>query len=466
METQVVHLWESVTELAYNAAADTVSIASTLRRDGSTVSGVVSCTIQFYDAGTLIKQFDNNGAPDAQGFYNFNWAAPTGLQSGKVYNVVTTMSIASGGVFKTPRTFNITDTKKLEEVSSEVASKIDVPLSQVRDSISNTVTNQLSAQSVVIQGQLDAQTTALSSQLNNQTSLVSNKLDQQTTIIQTQMNTLTGSLVSLENATTEVQNATDDVKSATSDLEETNMKFAGRLLIPTSVLLGDDFVIRYRGGKTGLIPFLRVLSNEGEPILQQQPMKPVPDVEGLYEYVFPRISTAEFTAGKAVTVMVEENETGNFEAGSVFIESTTLSEVQGLVAAGMGKSKELQEISEQIKGVSNVVSEKGYIGQMLEALKKQVTEIPEVLRKDRSNKKMQNQIQEVAEQISTLAGDKGLNLGELMDVSVQEGLEQSPSLREIRKRSDKMQGAIEVVQQTIERELVNDETPIVEVVYS
>jgi hypothetical protein len=164
--------------------------------------------------------------------------------------------------------------------------------------------------------------------------------------------------------------------------------------------------------------------------------------------------------------MVEENTTGNFEAGSVFIESTTLSEVQGLVAANMGQNSTLKEISEKIKGVTDMMSEKGYVGQMLQALKKDVNELPATLKKDKTSSKMQAQMSEVMEQITTLAGDKGLSLGELMDISVAEGLEQAPSLREMRKRSDKMQGAIEIVQETIERELVGDETPIVQVVYS
>ena len=76
------------------------------------------------------------------------------------------------------------------------------------------------------------------------------------------------------------------------------------------------------------------------------------------------------------------------------------------------------------------------------------------------------QMNEIAQKIDSLAGDEGLNLSELMQTSVQEGLEQAPGLREVRQRTDRIQGAIEIVQERVEKNLVGDEAPIIKVVYS
>jgi hypothetical protein len=132
----------------------------------------------------------------------------------------------------------------------------------------------------------------------------------------------------------------------------------------------------------------------------------------------------------------------------------------------MGQSSILKEINEKVTGMTELMGDGGYIGQMLQSLKKDIENLPSQIANDKNSSRMALQINEVAQKIDTLAGNEGMNLSELMQISVQEGLEQAPSIREIRQKADRIQGGIEIVQEKIEKELIGEDAPIIKVVYS
>ncbi|HEX9780026.1 MAG TPA: GPI anchored serine-threonine rich family protein [bacterium] len=447
METQVVHIWEAVTELAYDPGVDRVSIASTLRRDGSTVPGAVACDIKFYDTGTLIRQFTNNAAPDAQGFYNFTWDPPTGLVGGKVYNVVTTISIATGGVFVTPRTFTITTEKKLQEVQDTVNTKLDIPLSQV----SNQIQTQLDAQSDIIQDAIDDFETKTGEQI---------------------------ALLSQEAAN--IREAGEQLEEQAVQLEAVNKKFAGRLMLPDTVLLGDrDVVLSYRAFE-GLVPLITVttLDQKGSEVViaQFEPMSPNPERPEVYNYVIPEINSPPFVAGKFVSVVVEAEvfehpllegpPVKNLEAGAFIVESTTLSTLEGLVAGQAGVKGIVGDVFNLMRVLSNSFGAGTNIVELLNGLNTKVDALPREVAKaiesQGSSRQMRATINEVADQLRALAGD---NMGYDFSQIVGKALDESASVQDIRKKADAVQGTTEVMQILMERQYGGVDAPVVHVIY-
>ena len=117
METTVIHIWRSYSEVAYISTTDTLSVSSWLERDGSVIPGVVSVKVDIYDLGTLIKTLASS-TPNATGTFNLSWT-PTSLASGKVYTTITEITNATGAKFKTPGAFDITAAKRLEEMQTK-----------------------------------------------------------------------------------------------------------------------------------------------------------------------------------------------------------------------------------------------------------------------------------------------------------------------------------------------------------
>ena len=161
METTVIHIWRAYSDFAYNSAVDRLDVSSWLERDGFVVSGATTVQVDIYDAGTLIKTLTNN-TPTTAGFFNMSWMAPTGLVSGKVYTIITTITNASGALFKTPGSFTITVSKTLKDLETTVNSVLDKPISQVEAKLQrllagdNADANVIALLKAVLRGSLKA----------------------------------------------------------------------------------------------------------------------------------------------------------------------------------------------------------------------------------------------------------------------------------------------------------------------
>ncbi len=553
METQVVHIWEAVTEFAYvpavqalpnlnppiAAVADSLTVTSTLRRDGSTVTGPVLCQVDIYDGATLIQSFVANGPPNALGFYsspqyNFTWS-PTSLTAGKVYSVVTTINIATGGVFKTPRTLTINVEQKLQDVKHEVNKNLDVPLSQVRtdiqgtlDTFTHSISTSISTLDTAAKNSQTASNTLISAA--NQSQATANDLrtvaNQQSAKLLTPQEINTGlpliirwrgprdtqglSLspkITIENfdkiaVVSEV--AMQPISGAQNLFEWssewglaeqviTATKFQpgktitvtvkddaigsfqvgtifvkrpeGRLLMKTSAKIGETISIQLAGADNWT-PLIE-LSADGVVLTAKTPMKKVGSDGKVttFEYLVPESVGSLVPIGKSVVALVTESLTGFFDQGSFQFTGTSLDDLSGQIAASSASRGVIQDTYTAVKNLQGSLGGDGQLGQKLEVLKQRIDRIPKAVAEEGSNVRMKQAINDVAERISALAGDEGYDFSQLMEMGVEKGLEKSDSIQNIRKKTDTVQGATEVMQLLMENKLGGIDDPVVHVIY-
>jgi sarcosine oxidase gamma subunit len=459
METQVVHLWEVVTEMAYNSTTDTVAIAATLRRDGSTVIGVTSNTVKFYDGGALIKTFTTNGAPDAQGFYNYTWTTPTGLVAGKVYNVVSSGTIATGGVFNTPKTFSITEVSKLQDVQNTINDKLNMSMSTMQTNIRG----DLSAQTGTITGALTAQTSAINTSLSN----FETKSDVQ--------------INALKLRADEIKDAGGELQKSSEDLNATNAKFSGNLITPKNALINDkDVKIQYRA-IPNLVPLITITaqdtSNQSVTVVSGEPMSLVDGYADMYEYTIDKITSPPYTPGKAVSVVVEaevftyvldaaKGKVKNVEAGSFIVESTTLSTLEGLVASQGGLKDLVQSMVATMNGLKGNVASRGDSMAMLDALNRKIDQLPRLIVQEMNRGStmtdMKDEIAQISETLQDLAGkDLGLDLTNIVGKAIDE----SSGIKELRQSADRVQGSTELMQKIVEQKWGGIDAPVIHAIY-
>ena len=198
-------------------------------------------------------------------------------------------------------------------------------------------------------------------------------------------------------------------------------------------------------------------------IRQAVPMVESGDDPGLYEYEIDVTADNRFISGKAFTAFVQVAETGNLEAGSVFVQSTSLDSIEGLLAADSGAKKLAQETLDALKGIQGVLSYDGDVGRALELLKVKMDRLPKAIAQEGTSQQGQikSAVSQIAEQIKSLAGDEGYDLSEL----VQKGLEESSTITDIRQSTDEVEGATEVMQMIMERKMGGVDDPIVHVTF-
>ena len=163
------------------------------------------------------------------------------------------------------------------------------------------------------------------------------------------------------------------------------------------------------------------------------------------------------------TVFVQEDTTGNFEAGSVFVESTSLGSIEGLVAADSGVKRFAKDTYESLKAIQGMLSYDGDVGRALEMLKTKVDRIPKLIAEEGNSAQEEviNTVNNIADQIQLLAGDQGYDFSEL----ITKGLDESKSIGDIREATDEVQGATEVMQILMENKLGGLDDPVIHVTF-
>ncbi len=234
----------------------------------------------------------------------------TTLEGGKVYTIVTTAEIGTGGIFNSPSTLSITEIVKLDEMQKTIETQLDKPLSEVEDAIILAVEVKMDIQTGVIQSKMDTQTAAIQTTLDDFTTSVA------------------GSIISLEKAAADslvsaqkLEDAADLSKGAAQDLQDIAKRQSAKLLLPQVAITGEPVKLRYRGYSTGLIPLIDILDFENSPLVQATPMLEIPDKPGLYEYIIDEIDSKIYEPGTSFTVIVMESFTGSIESGAVYIET-------------------------------------------------------------------------------------------------------------------------------------------------
>ncbi|MBI3324566.1 MAG: hypothetical protein HYZ92_04730, partial [Candidatus Omnitrophica bacterium] len=495
MESKVVHVWEVNTELSYDTVSDRLFISMVLKRDGVRVPGAVYGGIEFWDGSTLSKKFETSTttvdpttqaitptsqvSPNAQGFYNFTWDPPTGLVSGKIYNVVATIINLTGGNIVTPRTFSITQAAQLQSVTDTVNQKLDTSLSQVNTNIQNTLTGQTTTLTGMIDNRLGftaddiAAGKSLKSELAAQTGTINTATEEMKSTVQAGITNFTAqvssSIVSLDESVEDsavsaknLEKAAADSQQSADNLEKVGKKYAARLLLPTAVLIGETLPIRYRAGE-GLAPLVDIFTADADgktiTVVKSKPLIENTEKKGLYEFSIKVTKDAGFNPGKPATIFVKEETTGNLEAGAVFVETTTLGALEGLIASNSGSKAAIQQTLAAVNAVKGTLATGGDVGRALELLRTKVERIPKAVAEEGGTVQMRRTVSEVAERIKQLAGEEGYDFSQL----VKKGMEEAPSIKDIRKKTDEVQGATELMQVLMERKMGGIDAPVVHV---
>jgi hypothetical protein len=233
-------------------------------------------------------------------------------------------------------------------------------------------------------------------------------------------------------------------------------KAVGQLLIPGTVLLGDKLDIRYRG-RPDWKPLIKVIDFENEVIIDDEQMQKVKDETDLFEYKIAELSREKYTPGKPITITVTEKTTDASATGTILIESTSLSSLEGLVAAGSGQKSIIQDTLDAINVVKGNLATGGDIGMALEEIRRRMRDLPKELADEQITTPIIAAVDEMREQFMSFAGDEGYDFKTLLET----GLEESATIIDIRKSTDEVQGAAEVMQRIMEQKLGGEDAPIV-----
>ncbi len=400
------------------------------------------------------------------GFFGQNWTPTTHsigaqtiptLQSGKVYTVVTYMGISTGATFKTPVSFSVTVPVSMQNVSDIVSdvqatvnSVLDKPISEVDANLRRILAgDNANIDEIAAQGGIKG--------------IVEDKLDAQVSIIQQAADNMQAAfdqvLTSFEQSTTEaitlLKEGAATIEEAGTTLTETAEKYAWNVTVaPSPALTGDNVTIQL----TGLpkkIPLLDVYSHDNKVIFDD--VNFTETTPGLYSYQFK--ANSRFTAGKAYSYVVVESTTNAFITGSAMVESMSLTTIAGLAAAAPEAERVAKKALEAIKNVEAVVvsGENINISLTLKNLKDSVDALPEQFAKEGVGPEILDTVEDISTRIKTLAGSEGYDLGELFEKTLTE----SPSIKDLRMRTEEINSVIELLQELFESKFGGKDAPVV-----
>jgi hypothetical protein len=231
---------------------------------------------------------------------------------------------------------------------------------------------------------------------------------------------------------------------------------AGQLLMPETVLMGDKLVIRYRG-REDWKPRINVYDFEDNPIVAGAKMTKSEEQNDVFEYTIQTVLAKDFPPGKPARVVVEEAVTAAVSTGTFIVESSTLTTLEGLVAASSGTKGLVVETLEAIQAVEGTLATGGDINMALSGLRERLDRIPRLIEEGNAKSPIVDAVNEISRQFTNFAGDEGMDFGTLLE----KGLEESATVTEIRTKTDEVQGATEVMQKVIEQKLGGEDAPVV-----
>ncbi|MBI4430394.1 MAG: hypothetical protein HY587_01610, partial [Candidatus Omnitrophica bacterium] len=482
MQTSTVHIWESISQVSYNADADTLGVVSWLMRDGSRVPGPIEAFYKIIDQGTVIATLGSPTAanpksaivgtgwegstatppaphepalPDSSGYFKFTLAATTGLQAGKVYVGEAQIKIGTGGVFKTPISFEVSTAKTLEEVKDLVNSQLNKPLSQVEAAVTSAVSALINAQTSTIQAQLNTQTTTIDTKMSEQTTAIKATLNSFETTVSTSVASLKA--------------GADQSLAAAAELEATALRHSWKAgLSPNPALLGDTITIQAQG-VPGKFPIISVYNHLNKEVVASGALVEDPAQPGNYNFSF-KVNSGDFTAGKAFTYIVSEDVTGGLTAGSGFVESSSLTSIAGLAASAPGAESAAKQALDAIRGLEAIMSKGGDVSGVKDTVRQvqtAVNEIPALIAKamdrpDSPMAQMKGTVEDIQRKLKELAGKEGFDFKEIFKQS----LSDSPDIKEIRQVSDSINDGVAVMNAVVKAKLGGTDEPIVMSSYS
>jgi len=226
--------------------------------------------------------------------------------------------------------------------------------------------------------------------------------------------------------------------------------------MPGTVLLGDKLNIRFRG-RPDWKPTIKITDFENEVLIDDLRMTLVKNETDIFEYTIVEVSNDIYKPGKPITVTVTEAKTAASETGTILVESTSLSSLEGLVAAGAGQKSIIQDTLDAINVVKGNLATGGDISMALEEIRLRMRDLPKELADEAITVPIISAVDKMREEFINFAGEEGYNFQTLLET----GLEESSTITDIRNTTDEVQGATEVMQKIVEQKLGGEDAPIV-----
>jgi hypothetical protein len=462
LESKVVHVWEAASDYVYDTATDTLNFNSYLMRDGIMAGGIdengtfftlaKNCTILlYYPNGTLLNTSLYSDNKTEAGFFSIEWNN-TALDTSIVYNAMTQiMTMPEGNdtntsaTFRTPFQLNLVPTVSLYNATKRVTDYIDVPLSVFQANMTGIMENQ---------------TLTIETKMNQTVSIIENKTDEMMLSVNTTLlsfeNRTYAAIADLQAGANQTLNASEIATLAAADLQATAVKYSwGASVAPNPVLSGENVTLQVQG-PSGYLPLVSIYSWDNIALVQSQFLMES-TTAGVYNYAFEADNT--FDVGKAYTYIVSESVTGGLVSGSGMVESMSITSIAGLASAAPGAESAAKKALEAIKAVEAVLvsGEDINIGLTLRNLSDQVEELPEVLSREGPSAKVFEALNGISERLKILAGDEGFDLEKMFE----EALGESPTIREIRKKTETIQAVIKLLQMLFEAKLGGLEDPFI-----
>jgi hypothetical protein len=145
--------------------------------------------------------------------------------------------------------------------------------------------------------------------------------------------------------------------------------------------------------------------------------------------------------------------------GSGMVESMGLSTVAGLASAAPEAERAAKKALDAIKAIEAVLTsgDNINIALTLKNLKESVDALPEVLSKEGPSAKLNDTVNNLTDWLKTLVGQEGLDMGGLME----KALSSSPTIREMRGKTDEINQVIDILMQLFEAKMGGLDSPIV-----
>lgn len=144
------------------------------------------------------------------------------------------------------------------------------------------------------------------------------------------------------------------------------------------------------------------------------------------------------------------------------VEEMSITTIAGLAASAPEAERTAKKTLELIKsleasiGVEDGVS----IAMTLKNLRDEVERLPEVIAKEGITPMVKTMINEITDKLNTLVSKEGYDLSELIG----EKLEESPTIKEIRSKTESIEAVLRILQALFEAKFGGLDTPIVSTV--
>ncbi len=477
METTVIHIWDANSQIAYNPTTQTLKVTLRLIQDMQLVSGVTRIIYQIFDGAALIGSFKvhdemtNNLEdpwydPDANvaiasgaaNLFNGNWelvldAGPSGLnlQPGKVYTTLTKMSIASGGTFKTPNSFDITATYKLQDVQNTINDKLDISLSDATAAIQDNMNTQFTTLSDTVTSKLDATQTAVETKLDTTRDVLVAKMQEQTDTINT--------------AITDFTQKSDE---AVYRMEDSITAGAIRLITPESTKVGFQERIQVATDPAASVT-ADLICPDGTPILSL--ILPASAVqEGIFSVpVRFDAQTFKCAVAKAVTIVATATIPSKNPANpafttsavrSMFLVTATNDDIIASTSGVANAQKAAEAAKDAVEQMGKALKGNGNIQDSLARLQQSMDRFPSLMKSGEGNiNALKASLEEIASKLNGFMGNEGIDMKQLLKQEIGEGM------KGVRNKVDRTLATTQIIQKITEQKLGGSDAPVVNSYY-